>query len=185
MSNVRFPNNKISTQTISGSNNQAHNLQSQRERLEEIINISQDALRTINAHSNNSTVSSTQLLSATYKTDDLLSHKPQSQIIAGVVADNALEVINLLSNPNGTFDIQINSASDGTNDLQQFTRKRLENIAGIFGVSQEEIDVMSTNSLHNECFKRVLRACESDDWEIINHNRPLISGLKTKRKVGL
>jgi NTE family protein len=62
-------------------------------------------------------------------------------------------------------------------------RARLEKIAHVFGISEEKIHVLKNNDWHlqNKCFKKVVYACECNEWEKINSVRELIFGIKNSK----
>ena len=86
-----------------------------------------------------------------------------------------------MTNPSGVNNSiasrQSVSPSNSGPSLKVFPKERLEEIAFVFGISLEKINGISIYALQNKCFKKVLRACESDNWEKINEHRKLLFGI--------
>lgn len=62
--------------------------------------------------------------------------------------------------------------------MWEFNREDCEKIAEAFHVSDIKIQNLRDKDLHLKCFKKVLRACESNQWEEINAVRELVVGIR-------
>ena len=63
---------------------------------------------------------------------------------------------------------------DSSVDRWLFSDQKLAKIAEVFGVSKAKIENLSGWALQNRCFRKILNACERNDWEKLNPLRKKI-----------